>query len=414
VARWKTTTFGGIGKPKTAALILTHRAETGKNRRIIALPAMVLFHFGDAVFRGTLPWITSEKTCRNRVQTFDWGMHRPGLIVLLFALWAMGCCLSRPSLRFEADVVVATGSGQLMVRPKGGEPLLGEIKSVSGRVQFTPQFPFLAGQIYEAVFTHSNGQRSSIEHTFAIRASAPRVTAAYPSGDALPANHLKFYLHFTEPMRRGKIFQHFQLTNLATGKPIAEPFRETELWSADGKRLTLWLHPGRQKTGVNLNLDLGPVLEPRQHYALEVSKNWNSEAGVPLKNSFRKSFTTTAVDREQPNPDLWKFTPPKANTRAPLIVRFPRPLDWALLHTMLTVLDTRDQLLAGKIEVTRNETQWRFTPARPWATGDYRLKVDWELEDLAGNNLERLFEVNLENPTEPALARPRYLKINIK
>jgi hypothetical protein len=39
VARWKTTTFGGIGKPKTAALILTHRAETGKNRRIIALPA---------------------------------------------------------------------------------------------------------------------------------------------------------------------------------------------------------------------------------------------------------------------------------------------------------------------------------------------------------------------------------------
>jgi hypothetical protein len=95
-------------------------------------------------------------------------------------------------------------------------------------------------------------------------------------------------------------------------------------------------------------------------------------------------------------------------------VRFPRPLDWALLHTMLTVLDTRDQLLAGKIEVTRNETQWRFTPARRWATGDYRLKVDWELEDLAGNNLERLFEVNLENPTEPALARPRYLKINIK
>jgi hypothetical protein len=32
VARWKTTTFGGIGKPKTAALIFTHRAETDKNR----------------------------------------------------------------------------------------------------------------------------------------------------------------------------------------------------------------------------------------------------------------------------------------------------------------------------------------------------------------------------------------------
>ena len=341
-------------------------------------------------------------------------MHRLGLILLLSALWAMGCRLPEPTLRFEANAVVATGNGHLLVRPKGGEALLGEIETVSGKVQFIPRFPFLAGQIYEAVFTNSVGQHTSIEHTFAIRAPAPRLATVYPGGEMVPANHLKFYLHFTEPMQRGKIFRHFRLINISTGKPIAEPFRETELWSADGKRLTLWLHPGRQKTGVNLNLDLGPVLELRQHYALEVSQNWNSEAGVPLKNSFRKSFTTTAAAREQPNPDLWKFTPPKANTRAPLIVRFPRPLDWALLHTMLTVLDTRDQLLAGKIEVTRNETQWRFTPARPWATGDYRLKVDWELEDLAGNNLERLFEVNLENPTEPALARPRYLKINIK
>jgi hypothetical protein len=60
VARWKTTTFRGIGKPKTAALILTHRAETGKNREKLTPPSMVLFHFGDAIFRGTLPWTTPE------------------------------------------------------------------------------------------------------------------------------------------------------------------------------------------------------------------------------------------------------------------------------------------------------------------------------------------------------------------
>jgi len=50
VARWKTTTFGGIGKPKTAALILTHHAETGKNRGKYALSAMELFQFGDVDF----------------------------------------------------------------------------------------------------------------------------------------------------------------------------------------------------------------------------------------------------------------------------------------------------------------------------------------------------------------------------
>ena len=72
-------------------------------------------------------------------------------------------------------------------------------------------------------------------------------------------------------MEQGEIFWHFRLTDLATGIPVEEPFRETELWSDDGKRLTLWLHPGRQKTGVNLNMDLGPVLEPRRRYALEIA-----------------------------------------------------------------------------------------------------------------------------------------------
>ena len=310
--------------------------------------------------------------------------------------------------------MVATGNGHLLVRPKGGEALLGETQAVSGKVQFIPRFPFLAGQIYEAVFTDSAGQQTSIEHTFAIRAAAPRLAAVYPNGKILPANHLKFYIHFTEPMQRGKIFRHFRLINLSTDKPIDEPFRETELWSADGKRLTLWLHPGRQKTGVNLNLDLGPVLDPRQRYVLEISKNWNSEAGVPLKNSFRKTFTTTEANRTQPDPDTWKIIPPKGNSYSPLIVNFQQPLDWALLHTMLTVLDTRDKLFAGKTEVIRNETQWRFIPTQPWTTGNYRLKVDWELEDLAGNNLERLFEVNLNKPTEPTFARPRYLEFIIE
>ncbi|MBC8324792.1 MAG: hypothetical protein H8E27_04120 [Verrucomicrobia subdivision 3 bacterium] len=333
---------------------------------------------------------------------------------MLFALWVTGCCLPKPTLHFEADAVVAIGNGTLTVRPKGGEPLLGKTQTVSGQIQFTPRFPFLAGQVYEAVHTDSNGQRTSIEHTFAIRAAAPRVSAVYPGGGILPANHLKFYLHFTEPMQRGNIFQHFQLINLTTGKPVDEPFRETELWSADGKRLTLWLHPGRQKTGVNLNLEFGPALNPHQRYVLEISGKWQSEAGVPLKNSFRKSFATTKADRAQPDLEFWEITPPKANTRDPLMITLPHPLDWALLHTMLTVLDAQDQRVDGNIEVSHHETVWRFRPTKPWADNGFRLKVGWELEDLAGNNLERLFEVNLETPSEPAFARPRYLNFTPK
>ena len=103
-------------------------------------------------------------------------------------------------------------------------------------------------------------------------------------------------------MEQGNIFRHFKLIDLTSGKAVEEPFRETELWSADGKRLTLWIHPGRQKTGVNLNLDLGPVLKPHRHYVLEISSAWKSESGVLIKKATPKKFKTTHADRSQPNP----------------------------------------------------------------------------------------------------------------
>jgi hypothetical protein len=109
--------------------------------------------------------------------------------------------------------------------------------------------------------------------TFALAAEAPRLEAIYPSGDTVPANHLKFYLHFSAPMREGVFLEHCRLLD-ATGKPVLEPFRETELWSEDHRRLTLWLHPGRQKTGVNLNDEFGPVLQPNQSYTLVISGAW--------------------------------------------------------------------------------------------------------------------------------------------
>ena len=133
--------------------------------------------------------------------------------------------------------------GKLTVRPKGGKPLLGHMDKANGRIQFTPQFPLLTGETYEAVFTDSTGQQIVLEHTIAIKAPAPQVKAIYPSTSLLPANHLKFYLHFTEPMQQGKIYGYFKLIDLTSGLPVEKPFRETELWSANGKRLTLPLLP---------------------------------------------------------------------------------------------------------------------------------------------------------------------------
>src|SRR3954466_7112132 len=75
---------------------------------------------------------------------------------------------------------------------------------------------------------------------FTALAGGARLEAIYPSGDAVPANHLKFYLHFSAPMREGVFLNYCRLLD-EHGAEIAEPFRETELWSEDHQRLTLWL-----------------------------------------------------------------------------------------------------------------------------------------------------------------------------
>jgi hypothetical protein len=44
------------------------------------------------------------------------------------------------------------------------------------------------------------------------------------------------------------------------------------------------------------------------------------------------------------------------------------------------------------------EKQLNFIPNKPWSPGQYNLQVEARLEDLAGNNLNRLFDRDVTNP----------------
>lgn len=100
--------------------------------------------------------------------------------------------------RFTVEnVYVSASNGKLIVRPLQGEPLLGQIQKTHYGLTFTPQFPFLAGQTYEAVFVGADGRQSTAVHTFPIEALEPELLEVFPSGDTVPANHLKFYLNFS-------------------------------------------------------------------------------------------------------------------------------------------------------------------------------------------------------------------------
>ena len=48
----------------------------------------------------------------------------------------------------------------------------------------------------------------------------------------------------------------------------------------------------------------------------------------------------------------------------------------------------------GEISVDQLETRWTFTPKGPWRAGSYQLLALDILEDVAGNQIGRAFEVD--------------------
>ena len=52
--------------------------------------------------------------------------------------------------------------------------------------------------------------------------------------------------------------------------------------------------------------------------------------------------------------------------------------------------------------------RWTFTPAAPWAAGDYALRVHPALEDRAGNRFDRLFDRELATTPPPQTALEPY------
>jgi hypothetical protein len=239
-----------------------------------------------------------------------------------------------------------------------------------------------------------------LKHRIAIpkppRGEPARVTAIYPSAATLPENQLRFYVHFSAPMSRGEAYSRVKLMK-ADGKVIERAFLEIsgELWDSSGQRLTLLFDPGRVKQGLKPREEFGPVLVAGEKYVLAIDQGWHDAEGQPLAAGFEKRFATglmveTAIEAKQ-----WEITAPAAGSRDPLIVRFQRPLDHALLLRMITLEGPDKKQVAGDIATADDERRWEFRPEQPWATGAYSLIADKTLEDTAGNNLARAFEVDV-------------------
>ncbi|QDU98682.1 Ig-like domain-containing protein [Lignipirellula cremea] len=310
----------------------------------------------------------------------------------------------------KGPVTAEQGEGLLTLsvldeQSRPGPPMFGAYAWSPGRLTFTPRRPLTPGMRYVARLSLPG--ESPVEVQYAVPRPPdrpPQVVAIYPSGDKLPANLLKFYLEFSESMREGReIFDQIHLID-ARGQQVEDPWRRKELWTPDGKRLTLWIHPGRVKRGVNLREEIGPALEPGQRYTLQIDAGLASAAGSDLAQPYHKTFTAIEPDYDRPLPIQWRLHPGAAGGREPLTIEFGEPLDWSLAGRLITVQSPTGQPLAGRSELLPQETGWRFTPSEPWQAARHTLAVDGLLEDLAGNTPLRAFETDL---SLPALALPQ-------
>ncbi len=290
-------------------------------------------------------------------------------------------------------------------------PIAGSVSASGDRLRFVPRYPLAAGLKFRLVLDRAllSGELASSRTLQTLSFSTPpakigepaRVEHIYPTTNEVPENHLRFYIHFSEPMSRGEAYRHIHLFD-AAGHEVDRPFLELgeELWDPTMRRFTLLCDPGRVKRGLRPREEVGPVLEEGNDYTLVIDRDWLDAAGNPLEHAARKTLHALAPLDEAIDPAAWTFDAPKAGTRDPLAVRFPRPLDHALLERMLWVTNSAGEKTSGAIEIADRETTWRLVPAQAWQAGDYQLVANAELEDLCGNAIGRPFEVDVFEPVQ--------------
>ena len=277
--------------------------------------------------------------------------------------------------------------------------MLGTYEVADSALRFTPQFALDAGRPYTVRFDPSHlpgaaaGAAPAIVATVMVPAThvTPSTTVArvYPSSETVPENLLRMYVEFSGPMGRPSGIPHMKLLG-PDSREIEGAFLplDYEFWDSAHTRFTAFLDPGRVKSGILPNTQMGRALDSGRSVTLVISREWRDEHGLPLKEEYRRVFQVGAPAAKPLDPRSWRIEPPSAGSRDALVVTFQKPLDHGLLMRALGVLRNGESF-AGDVTIGDGETRWIFAPRQPWQAGQYDLLALDTLEDAAGNQIGR-------------------------
>ncbi|GJI96707.1 hypothetical protein RugamoR57_34250 [Duganella caerulea] len=226
---------------------------------------------------------------------------------------------------------------------------------------------------------------AALSATAAVQA-APGVVQVQPSAAEVPANLLRISIRFAAPPE-GAVLPRLALRH-ADGRPVQQPFLPQELWSPDGKILTILMHPGRVKTGLLAREEMGPILAAGDDVVLTLD-------GHPLQR-----WNVGPVREGGPMPSAWRLSPVAAGSKQALVVRLDGAIDGRDAG-YLAIADHRHRRVAGSVRLKDGERVWTFTPQAPWRAGEYTLVARGTLEDPAGNRLGGHFETAVDQPGGP-------------
>jgi hypothetical protein len=189
---------------------------------------------------------------------------------------------------------------------------------------------------------------------------------------------------------------------------------QPELWNKDNTVLTLWLDPGRIKRDLIPNRQMGNPLKEGKQYKLLVADSWKDVQQRKLKETVEKKFIVTARDEQAPGPARWNLLLPRTGNRQPLTISFNEALDYFLLQETLKLYDENNNIIEGELKILAEEKGMQFIPVHAWKAGKYKIEVAPHLEDLAGNNLERLFDRDLKDTSATVQNSERYFTLQEK
>ena len=282
------------------------------------------------------------------------------------------------------------------------KPVLGKTVREETNLTFYPLVPLQWEAVYTLVWD-GNVQKFSIPREEEYEAL--QVQAVYPTSDTVPSNLLKWYVQFSRPINPSKIYDHIALMD-ASGKEVERAVLplETPLLSKDGKTLTLWMEPGRQKRDLGPNERLGEVMQPNNTYTLRIGATLKDKNGLFLERDYQHRFITTIPDREPPKTGRWRIHLPKAGAKERLYIAFGESLDFGSLHDSFSVVTQNGEQVTGHFKY--RDASIEFYPNAPWKVGMYKLQFKKRIEDVAGNNLERPFDRDVTSPLrKPSLEK---------